>query len=268
MNEVIAARRERGRMAWVALEAVGGVYPALNALQTGEDFWEAMGEYSQEHFASLIADTLPTIPAERFWPWLAQATYDYRSYVEAAASLIHWADNASDIHRSIVQGAQRLINDLVALSEIGSLPPTRSYDPNRKLAIVLQTALDDALGGRATALTPRQGVFHLVRQLQVVSDTAKGIDPLPANNLRGPTDPWLKWLVLPLSMKWEHVTKRRPSTSPPSRSDGRDSPFVRLVQGCQAVMGKEPASRKQVATALADLPKAGFDFLALGSPET
>lgn len=256
MSKEICERRERGGAAWTAVVQAGGLWPeASDGFTPQEEFWEALGSFSLSDFEPVIADTLPHAEAARCWPWLARATYQYKWNVQIPERYVHWNDSVQELRRAIIDKADGLLRDLMALDQIAARPATRLIDPDRVLARGLIDAINAALGGAASALHPNIGMFDLQRKLHVASRSASGVPVPPTNKSRGVSNPWLRLLVWELAMFWAAATDRQPSSARPSRADGRDGPFVRLVQGCAALVADMPVSRKQVETLLKDIPK-------------
>lgn len=256
-QKVAIDRRERGYAAWTELERIGGIWPKPidppEHWQSG--FWDGMGEYDAQDVQEVIRVASANFNAAQSWPWVARATFNYQSDRVTAETLKHSQSDANELVSSLAKRARGLAKALMEIDELLFQPVGVVGESHREKTLQVSIAIDQLLGGATTVHSLSTGKAALQFKLWAIADVCDAHGKhVGTGRRRGLQDPHLRLLVLRLASYWISVTDRPPSASNPFRSDGKDGPFVRLVDGCAKIGGGQGAGRKQVAIILKTIP--------------
>lgn len=249
------AESERRNAAWLQIKKVGGLLPSSQEGLSGP-MRHALGVFEQPEVERIIEVALPKLPSiDRRWPWIARAAFNYKEnyWLFQRFPLRRNADSAVEAIFDHARGLQQAIMDLGALNS--KLPGAIGRE-NFEKALAVRGAIEAALGGLAGS-NQNSGVLCFEVQLEkLLRACEQHRARVGGKRLRGASNPCLDYLVEELSIFWVEATGRKPSAARPSRRDGNDAPFVRLVNGCAELARAPHATSKQVQRSLANLSSA------------
>ena len=252
-QRIANARLQRGQVAWDELVRLGGIWPETEPASLPPQLLDGMGEFSAAQIQPILADSLPSAPIDRAWPWIAHAAFVYSSELKISASYVLPQTNADELVDQIGRQAGKLRSSLLALNFFGIRGPEEVGKPHADKTWSLLSDLLTHIGG------PQSNGAEYARFIENLEYTENACNTRAAvaanSRKRGASDPHLSLLVWYLADFWNRASGRRPSAADPVRKDGKPGPFVRLVNACQSLADQPRATMAAVTRAIDNPPE-------------